>query len=159
MEENKNKDGGWRSIGNYLLGLEEVCGEKCFVAKNVAGDWRVCWRDDTLMYAVMLHSYEDDGAKDYLHCLLTLMYCATIYPHDLARMASTQEMPLMEGFAKLIQEQNDYEVSLKGAVSDAEDEKALEDTVEYENLREDLTKIYGTIADEEGLTKQKEGDE
>ena len=67
---------------------------------------------------------------------------ATAYPHDLVALNNRCELPRMDGFCRLIKEQNDYEQSLKPAVSADEDERALKDTVEFERLKEDLSEIY-----------------
>ena len=146
MEEEKElsllKDGERKVIGNYVFEKEHRDDGHWLVLRGVAGGWQVCWRDDVLMYGVLLSLLGNEAAEEYIHCLCTMISIATAYPHDLVSLHNGGGLPLMDGFCRLIKEQNDYEQSLKPAVSADEDERALKDTVEFERLKEDLSEIY-----------------
>lgn len=142
MEDN-TQEKEWLAVGNFLLRGEDGDDGRQFVVKSVSGGWRISWRDDTLMYGVLLSLVDNEGSREYLHCLCTLMFVATTYPHDLVALTTKGALPFMEGIAKLVREQSDYEVSLKKPVSEEEDAEALNETVEMESLKEDLKRIYG----------------
>lgn len=128
----------WLQIGNFLLGHEKNSKGDFVVCKAVSGIWSVRWRNDTLMYGSMLGLMSEKNAHEYLHALLTLMYVATTYPHDMVSLATRNEMPFIQGFAQLIGEQNDYEQSLKPPVSDEEDAKILEEERMMIELEDEL---------------------
>jgi hypothetical protein len=92
------------------------------------------------MILVMLNNKD---ANNYLHSLITLQYAATTYTHDLVAMAEKQEIPFMEGFARLVEEQSAYENSVKNARQgedgrSKEDEKALRELKELSEMESEL---------------------
>ena len=137
-KKNENK---WTQVGNFLLGVEKSSVGNRFVARTVSGDWRIAWLEGTMMYAVMLSFISDEKCHKYLDALLVLQYAATNYPHDLVAIAETQKTPFMDGFTKLIREQTDYEVSVKGNGTDEENEAALHDIGEMQEIQDELEKL------------------
>ena len=144
MAKKKNDD-KWLQVGNFLLGVDMNAHGQYVILKSVADNWRVTWRDDTLMFAMMLNvmkrAAEDDNVREYLHSLITVMFITTTYLHDLVALSTKQEMPFCEGFARLLKEQNDYEASLEKKPTEEEDAKALEETVQMRDIEEELEKL------------------
>lgn len=135
------KKGKWTQIGNFLLGIEKSASGGRFVARSVSGDWRVMWETGTYMYVVMSNFVGDEKTHKYLEALLTLFYTATNYPHDMVSIVEKQKTPVMDGFAKLINEQTDFEVSVKGEATADEDEKALKEVGEMQEIEEELERL------------------
>lgn len=154
MEQEKEikllKEGESKSIGNYVFMMERCDDGRWFVLKSVSGCWQVRWRDDMLMFGVLTSLVGNPDAEEYLHCLATFIYISTTYPHDLVSLSNRGTMPLMEGFYHIIQDQNAYELSMAPAASQKDDERVLRDTVEYERLKEDLSRIYDDDEHEQG---------
>lgn len=152
MAKKKNDD-KWLQVGSFLLGVDRNAHGQYVILKSVADNWRVIWRDDTLMFAMMLNimkrAAEDDNVREYLHSLITVMFITTTYLHDLVALSTKQEMPFCEGIARLLKEQNDYEASLEKKPTEEEDAKALEETVQMRDIEEELEKL-----DEDGTTKE-----
>ena len=102
----KRDDNKWMQVGNFLLGVEKNAHGKYVVLKSVADNWKVTWRDDTLMFAMMLNvmkrAVDDVNVREYLHSLITVMFITTTYTHDLLALATKQQMPFCEGVAKLL---------------------------------------------------------
>lgn len=141
-KKNENK---WLQLGNFLLGVESAASGERFVVKSVSGDWRLMWEYGTCMYAVMLSFTKDEKCHEYIKALLTLFYAATNYPHDLVAISEKQKAPFMDGFTKLINEQTKYEISVKGeAESQEEDDKALKEVVEMQDIQDELDRMDGT---------------
>ena len=144
MAKKKNDD-KWLQVGNFLLGVDKNAHGQYVVLKAVSGQWSVRWRDDSLMFAMMLNlmkrAAEDDNVKEYLHSLITVMFITTTYLHDLVALSTKQEMPFCEGIAKLLKEQNDYEQSLEKKPTDEEDKKALEEVGQMTEIQEELEKL------------------
>lgn len=149
MEEEKEmkllKEGESKTIGNYVFTVERCDDGRWLVLKSVSGCWQVRWRDDVEMFGALMSllGVGTAAADKYLDCLVTMMYISTEYTHDLASLANGNGMPFMEGFTRLFNEQAEYDRSLVPSVGEKEDERALNETVEWENLREDITRIYG----------------
>lgn len=142
-KKNENK---WLQIGNYLLGVDTNAHGSYVVLKSVAQNWSVRWREDTMMFATMLNimkqAAENENVKEYLHSLITVMFIATSYMHDLVALSTKQQMPFCEGVAKLLKEQNDYEQSLaEKKPTKKEDEEALKEVVEMREVEEELEKL------------------
>ena len=137
MKQEKKK---WQ-IGNFLLCVDSNSDGSFVVLKSLEKNWSVRWRDDTLMFGTMLSLAKNEDAQEYLHSLITLMYIATGYPHDLVALSTKQELPLMNGFAKLFAAQNDYEVSLAKKPTKKENEEALKDVALQEEIKEQLEKL------------------
>lgn len=137
----KKDEGKWVRVGNYLLGIEKSSKWTRFVAKSVSGDWRVMWGEGSIMFGVMYSMAADVNSHKYLEALLTLQYVATSYPHDLVALGEKQELPLINGFCKLVDEQTAFEVSVADKATDEEDAEALKEVGEIEDIGEELSKI------------------
>ena len=137
--EDKNKFYELKRVGNFVFerGADDD-GAKYVRCKSVSDNWAVIWRDDTLMYGILYPLALNDDAENYLHSLVTLMYVATTYPHDLVSLNNNGDAPFMNGFLSLVEAQNTYENSIKAPVTDEEDNKILEQTVMTEELRNDI---------------------
>lgn len=137
----RNKKGKWTQIGNYLIGEEKSASGERMVIRSVSGDWRVMWETGTLMYIMIKRFVEDESTHKYIDALATLFYAATNYPHDLVAITEKQSTPFMDGFARLVNEQTDFEVSVKRKPTDEEDEKALSEVVEMQEIQDELEKL------------------
>ena len=141
----KKEENKWLQVGNFLLGVDKNAHGQYVVCKSVADNWRVVWREDCLMFAMLLgimkRAAEDDNVKEYLHSLVTVFFIATSYTHDLTALATKNEMPFCEGIAKLLKEQNDYEESLKEKATEEQEEEALKEVVEMREIEEELEKL------------------
>lgn len=143
----KKDENKWLQVGNYLLGVDTNAHGSYVVLKSVAQNWSVRWREDTMMFATMLNimkqAAENENVKEYLHSLITVMFIATTYMHDLVALSTKQQMPFCEGVAKLLKEQNDYEESLAKdkKPTKKEDEAALKEVAEMREVEEELEKL------------------
>lgn len=141
----KKKEDKWLQVGNFLLGVEKNAHGSYVVLKSVADNWKITWREDTMMFSLMLNimkrATEDNNLKEYLHSLITVMFVTTTYTHDLVALATKQQMPFCEGVAKLLKEQNDYEASLEKKPTKKEEKEALEETVRMRQVEEELEKL------------------
>ena len=141
----KKDDEKWLQVGNFLLGVDRNRNGQYVVLKAVSNGWKIYWRDDTMMFAMMLQimkrAAEDDNVREYLHSIVTMMFITTTYLHDLTALSTKQEMPFCEGIAKLLKEQNDYEASLEKKPTGEEDEKALAEVVQMREVEEELEKL------------------
>lgn len=133
----KNED-KWLQVGNFLLGVEKNRNGLWFVVKSVSGEWQLRYGDGSLMFAQMTSLAADAGCHRYLEFLLTFQYAATCYPHDLVSIVERQSIPLMNGFAKLLREQTDFEVSVSQKHSEQEDAAALKEVVEMQEIQDEL---------------------
>lgn len=144
MAKKKNED-KWLQVGNFLLGVEKNAHGQYVVLKTAVSNWKVTWRDTTMMFAMMLNimkrAAEDENVKEYLHSLITVMFITTTYLHDLVALSTKQEMPFCEGIAKLLKEQNDYEASLEKKPTEEEDRKALEEVGQMQEISDELEKL------------------
>lgn len=141
MSKKSNK---WVQISNFLLGIENAASGNRLVVKSVSGDWRLMWEEGTMMYAVLLNFIRDEKTHDYVHALLTLFFAATNYPHDMVALVETQKTPFINGFTKLLNEQTDFEVSVSKKNTPEEDDAALKEVGEMEEIKEMLNKENGT---------------
>lgn len=136
------KNEKWLRVGNFLLGVERNRIGRFVVCKSASGLWSVRWREDSLMFHAMLNvmtaAADNDGAREYLHSLVSMMFMATCYTHDLVSLSTRQQMPFCEGFAMLLKEQNDYELSLRGEVPAEADKAALDEVVRMREVEEEL---------------------
>lgn len=133
-------------VGNFLLGVDKNAHGSYVVLKSVAQNWSVRWRDDTMMFAMMLNlmkrAVDDANTREYLHTLVTTMFITTSYLHDLLALANKQQMPFCEGVARLLKEQNDYEESLKKEKPTPEqEEEALKEVAEMQEIQDKLEKL------------------
>lgn len=143
----KKDENKWMQIGNYLLGVDTNAHGSYLVLKTVSGNFSIRWREDTMMFATMLNvmkvAVENENAKEYLHSLITVMFVATTYMHDLVALSTKQEMPFCEGVAKLLKEQQDYEekVEKKKKPTKKEEKEALAEVVRMQEVSEELEKL------------------
>ena len=143
-KKNENK---WLQVGNFLLGIEKSATGRCLVCKAVANNWQVRWREDTMMFAIMMNlikeGVENENVREYIHSLITVFFSVTTYPHDLVSLSKRQTMPFMEGVVKLVHEQNEYEQSVSGeaAPTPEQEEAALKEVAETEEVKEELEKL------------------
>ena len=137
----------WLQVGNFLLGIEKSATGRCLVCKAVANNWQVRWREDTMMFAMMMNlikeGAENENIREYIHSLITVFFSVTTYPHDLVSLSKRQTMPFMEGVVKLVHDQNEYEQSVSGetAPTPEQEEAALNDVAETEEVKEELEKL------------------
>ena len=137
----------WLQVGNFLLGIEKSATGRCLVCKAVANNWQVRWREDTMMFAMMMNlireGAENGNIREYIHSLITVFFSVTTYPHDLVSLSKRQTMPFMEGVVKLVHEQNEYEQSVSGeeAPTPEQEEAALREVAETEEVKEELEKL------------------
>ena len=137
-KKNKNK---WIQVGNFLLALENNSLGTVLCVKNVAGNWSVRWREDSYMFAVLTSQIQDEKCHAYVDALLTVFYTATNYPHDLVAIIEKNDTPFINGFCKLIQEQTEYEVSVKKDATKEDDEAALKEVAEMQEIQDELEKL------------------
>lgn len=141
----KSDENKWLQIGNFLLGVDKNAHGSYVVLKTVAQNWSVRWKDDCLMFAMMLNlmakATDDNNVKEYLHSLITVMFITTTYMHDLVALSTKQQMPFCEGIAKLLKEQTDYENSLDEKPTAEDDAKALAEVGEMTEIQEELEKL------------------
>ena len=154
----------WLQVGNFLLQMEKNVMGMFVVAKSVSREWSVRWGEGSGMFFPMMRlavkARESEGVKEYLHSLLTMMYVATSYPHDLTRLAEKKVMPFCEGVAKLLKEEMDYdnaegvvatesqqtgpdggEVAMTSRQTGLTDDEALEEVVAMREIEEELERL------------------
>lgn len=141
----KKEEEKWLQVGNFLLVVDTNQHGSYVVLKSVAQNWSIRWRDDTMMFAMMLNvmkrAASNESVKEYLHSLITMMFVATSYLHDLAALSTKTEMPFCEGVARLLKEQNDYEESLAKKPTKKEEKEALKEVGDMQEIQEELEKL------------------
>lgn len=140
MSEKAKTVSKWTKLGNYMVGYEKNSLGTWLCVKSLNGLWNIRWADGTYIYVVFGNLLNDEKSHGYLEGLLTLFYVATTYPHDLAAVCETKKTPFFDGFGRLIQEQADLEATFAPKATDEEDEEALNQVVEMDNLREQMIK-------------------
>lgn len=144
MSKTKRQD-KWLQVGNFLLGVDSNAHGRYLVCKSVARNWSVRWGSDTTMFAMMLslmtQAVDNDSIKEYLHSLVSVMFLTSSYTHDLVALATKKEMPFMEGVANLLKEQTDYEASLKEKPTQAQEDEALKEVCEMQEISNELEKL------------------
>lgn len=131
----------WLHVGNFLLGVEKHSLGSRVVCKSQAGNWQISWRDDTMMFQLMINLMKNENSHEYLHALVAIMFTVSTYPHDLVSVSERGTMPVLEGIAGLIAEQTKYELSLKQEASQEENDKALAEVGEMTEIQEELEKL------------------
>lgn len=131
----------WLHVGNFLLGVEKHSMGSRVVCKSQAGNWQISWRDDTMMFQLMISLMKNENSYEYLHALVAIMFTVTTYPHDLVSVSERGTMPVMEGIAALIADQTKYELSLKPEATQEENDKALEEVGEMTEIQEELENL------------------
>lgn len=99
------------------------------------------WEEGTMMYAVLLNFLRDEKTHEYIRALLTLFYAATNYPHDMVALIEKQQTPFINGFTKLLNEQTEFEVSVSKKNTPEEDDAALKEVGEMEDIKEQLEEL------------------
>lgn len=123
----KKNEEKWIQVGNYQVGIEKSSTGSMLVCRSLSCNWSVRWRDDTMMFGLMLSIARNEGAREYLHSLITTMFAVTTYPHDLVALSEKNEMPFMSGVIELIHRQSEYEASLRPQPTEEENEKSVEE--------------------------------
>ena len=131
----------WLHVGNFLLGVEKHSMGSRVICKSQAGNWQISWRDDTMMFQLMINLMKNENSHVYLHALVAIMFTVTTYPHDLVSVSERGTMPVMEGIAGLIAEQTKYELSLKQEATQEENDKALAEVGEMTEIQEELENL------------------
>ena len=131
----------WLHVGNFLLGVEKHSMGSRVICKSQAGNWQISWRDDTMMFQLMINLMKNENSHVYLHALVAIMFTVSTYPHDLVSVSERGTMPVMEGIAALIADQTKYELSLKPEVTQEENDKALEEVGEMTEIQEELENL------------------
>ena len=137
----KKKEDKWLQVGNFLLGVEMNRNGAWFVVKTVGGEWSIRYGDGSMMFSVLANLGGDESCHRYLESLLTLMYAATSYPHDMVSIVERQTLPFINGFCKLLDEQTAFEVSVSKKATEQEDAEALKEVVEMREIEEELEKL------------------
>ncbi len=131
----------WLHVGNFLLGVEKHSLGSRVVCKSQVGNWQISWRDDTMMFQLMLSLMKNENSHEYLHALVAIMFTVTTYPHDLVAVTNEGKMPVLEGIAGLIAKQAEYELSVAEKPTAEEDAKALAEVGEMAEVEEELNKL------------------
>lgn len=137
----KKEEAKWFQLEGFLLGIEKNSKGHYLVCKNVAQTWSIRWRDDTMMFGLMQSIMENENAVEYLHSLLTVMYISSSYAHDLLAASEEGKMPFMEGFAKLVEDQNNLELKYKPHATEEEDAKELSRLRDLSEMEGELRNI------------------
>ena len=137
----KKEETKWYQVGGFLLGVERKSKAYYLVCKNVAQNWSVRWRDDTMMFGLMKSIMENKNASEYLHTLLTVMFISTTYPHDMVALLREGKMPFTKGFTKLVANQNKFELKYKPQPTEEEDAKELQKLKDIADLEEELKNL------------------
>lgn len=149
-KKNENK---WIQVGSFEIGIEKNSIGSMLVCRSIAQNWSVRWRDDTMMFGLMLSLAREEGAREYLHSLIMTMFAVTTYPHDLVAISEKKEMPFMEGLIELINKQNEYEASLRPQPTDEENEKSLEEMRRMAEVENELNEMLEEADNEEVHTE------
>lgn len=131
----------WLHVGNFLLGVEKHSMGSRVMCKSQVGNWQISWRDDTMMFQLMISLMKNPNSHEYLHALVAIMFTVTTYPHDLVSVSKRGTMPVLEGVAALIAEQAKYELSVAEQPTAEEDAKALAEVGELTEVEEELEKL------------------
>ena len=141
----KKQENKWLQIGNFLLGVDKNAHGAYVVLKAVSGQWSVRWSEESAFFAmilqVMKRAAENEAVKEYLHSLISVMFITTTYMHDLISLSVNNEMPFCEGVVKLFKEQNDFESYLAKKPTEKEDESALKEVAEMQEISDELEKL------------------
>lgn len=155
----KKSEDKWIHVGSYELGIEKNSIGSVLVCRSIAKNWSVRWRDDTMMFGMMLSIARNENAREYLHSLLTVMFVVTTYPHDLVALTEKNEMPFMQGVADLLHNQNEYESSMRPQPTEEENQQAIEEMRRIAEVESELAEIVKEENEEEsdGEEVQHEG--
>lgn len=140
-KKKKKEETKWYQLEGFMLGVEKNAKGYYLVCRNVAQNWSVRWRDDTMMFGLMKSLMENENAVEYIHSLLTVMYISTTYPHDLVASLKEGKMPFMKGFAKLVANQNKLELKYKPQPTEEEDAKELSRMKDLSEIEEEMKSV------------------
>lgn len=146
-KQNQNKQ-KWLQISNYLIGKEKNSYGEVLCVRAVSGQWSIRWSEDTMVYAVLTRCMADKKCWSYVEALLTLFFAATNYAHDFAALAEGHGTPFMNGFTELINKQSELELSFKKESTPEEEEQALHEVGEMQEIQDELDKLDNGNADE-----------
>lgn len=91
-----------------------------------------------MMYGILTGLIADVKCHAYVEALMTMIYTASSYPHDMASLANIQQIPFINGFCELVRQQTDREVSFAEKPTEQEDAEALEETAHLQELQDEL---------------------
>lgn len=131
----------WIQISNFLLGYEKNSLGQVLCVRAVSGQWSIRWGEDTYVYAVLTRLMGDEKCHKYIEALLSLFFAATNYAHDFASVANQNGTPFMNGFTKLMNEQTEYEVSLHDKATEEQNDEALKEVGEMQEIMDELEKL------------------
>lgn len=143
-KKNVNK---WIQVSNFLFCIEKNSKGSWLAVKTVSGDWAMRYGEGHMMFGTLGGLLMNEDCHRYVEALMTLVYTAASYPHDMVSIVERQELPLINGFCKLVNEQTAYEVSVKersGKATDDEDAEALSEVAEMEQIKDEMA---GAAAD------------
>lgn len=138
MTTRKGKGKDETRVGNYLFSIQQNSNGSWLVASTVSGLWSIRWNEGHMMYGILIGLIADVKCHAYVDALMTMIYTASSYPHDEVAIINKQELPFINGFARLIQEQADFETSVKEKATEQEDAEALEETAHLQELQDEL---------------------
>lgn len=125
----------WIQISNFLIGIEENSKGHWLVIKTVSDEWSIRYHEGSIMYGIIGNLALDEKCHKYLEAFITMLYTASCYPHDMVAVIHKQELPVINGFCKLIAEQSQYEASIAEKPTAEEDEAMLNEVAEMEEMQ------------------------
>ena len=128
-------------VGNFLLGLERNSKGNWLAVSTVSGEWQMRYGESHLMYGVLGGLVADERCHKYVHALLTMIFTAAAYPHDMTSVIEKQELPVINGFCKLVDERTQFETSLKEKMKPEDDDAMLDEVAEVTAVQEELERI------------------
>jgi len=126
------------AVGSYLFSLQENSSGHWLVVRSISNDWSVRWSDAHMMFGILGGLIGNARCHKYVEALVTMIYTASSYPHDMAAVVEQQQLPFINGFCELVKQQTDLEVSFAEKPTDKEDEEALEETVHLQELQDEI---------------------
>lgn len=128
-------------IGNFIYTFVEEDDVSKLIVSSVSGEWRIIYNDSHYMYGILSFLLDDEKCHKYIDALFVMIYTASSYPHDMVSLAEKEEIPFINGFCKLIDEQTAFETSVSRKVSDEEDREALDDIVRMQETLDELDRL------------------
>lgn len=138
MAKGKGKAKDETRVGNYLFSIQQNSSGSWLVARTVSGLWSIRWNEGHMMYGILMGLIADVKCHAYVDALMTMIYTASSYPHDMASLAEQQQIPFINGFCELVRKQTDLEVSLAEKPTGKEEKEALDETVHLREIEEEL---------------------
>lgn len=138
MTRRKGKGKDETRVGNYLFSIQQNSSGSWLVASTVSGLWSIRWNDGHMMYGILIGLIADVKCHAYIDALMTMIYTASSYPHDMASLVNLQQLPFIDGFCELVRQQTDREVSFAEKPTGKEEKEALDETVQLREIEEEL---------------------